>query len=326
MNLAGLWMAGTEATMWLPPQKSVNGHKVDELFNFILYVNYFFLAVITILMIVFVIKYARGKQEESREPQPSPSHNTALELVWSIGPLFLVLYIFWVGWTGYLDLRTPPGDAFEVHVTGQKWSWTFTYPNGHVDADLLVPVGQPVRLTMGSEDVLHSFFIPAFRAKMDVVPGRYTTMWFTATEAGDYDVYCTEYCGTEHSSMGARLLAMPPAEFEAELAKRSNYLENDPPLVAGEKVYRIQGCTQCHSIDGTDGIGPSFKGIVLGQSRPLADGSQVVYDENYVRESIMEPQAKIAAGYDPVMPTYKGRLKDKAITVLIQYIKSLNDE
>lgn len=324
MNLAGLWMAGTEATMWLPPQKSINGHKVDELFHFILYLNYFFLAVITLLMIVFAMKYFRGKQ--GREPEPSPSHNTALELVWSIGPLFLVLYIFWVGWTGYLDLRTPPGDAFEVHVTGQKWSWTFTYPNGHVDGDLLVPVGRPVRLTMGSEDVLHSFFIPAFRAKMDVVPGRYTTMWFTATEAGEYQVFCTEYCGTEHSSMLAKVLAMEPDEFEQELATRSNYLENDPPLVAGEKVYRIQGCTQCHSIDGTDGIGPSFKNIVLGQARPLADGSQVVYDENYIRESVMDPQAKIAAGFDPVMPTYKGRVKDKAVTVLIEYIKSLNDE
>ena len=175
---------------------------------------------------------------------------------------------------------------------------------------------------MSSKDVLHSFFIRDMRVKQDVVPGRYTVIWFEATAPGTYPIYCTEYCGTEHSSMLAELVVHPKGEFEPWLTKASNFLDTMTPVDAGERLYLSRGCTQCHSIDGKAGIGPSFTDIEIGKTRPLADGSSVTYDEEYLRESIMNSTAKIAAGFEPVMPAY--RFKDREIDVLITYLKSLN--
>jgi cytochrome c oxidase subunit 2 len=186
---------------WLPEQASDAASGVDNLFSFIFWISLFFFALIVILMLVFVVRYRR---REGVEPEPSPSHNTALEVTWTVIPLLLVMVIFAWGFKVYIDMRTPPANSYEVQVTGQKWKWLFTYPTGHVDEELHVPVDQPVRLVMTSEDVIHSFYVPAFRIKQDVVPGRYSKVWFRATKVGTYQIFCAEYCGTGHSDMLAR--------------------------------------------------------------------------------------------------------------------------
>jgi cytochrome c oxidase subunit 2 len=198
----------------------------------------------------------------------------------------------------------------------------FGYPNGYVDENLHVPVDTPVRLVITSDDVIHSLFIPAFRLKKDAVPGRYTKMWFRATQPGEYQVFCAEYCGTSHSDMLAKTVVHPPGEFEKWLENASNFLDKMSPAEAGEKLFKQRGCTQCHSIDGTRIIGPTLQGA-FGHEVALTTGQKVLFDEDYARNSILNPQAQIVAGFDPVMPTYQGRLKDREISAIIEYIKTL---
>jgi cytochrome c oxidase subunit II len=311
--------AASGSDPWMPARASSSAGHVDVLFDFILGVSTFFFALIVTLMVVFVVRYRRSRQPESL---PSPSHNTWLEVTWTAIPLLIVMAIFAWGFMVYLDINTAPADAYEVQVTGQKWKWLFTYPNGHVDENLHVPVGKPIRLVMTSEDVIHSFFVPAFRIKRDVVPGRYSTLWFRATTPGRYDVFCAEYCGAGHSDMLSAVVVHEEGGFEKWLAEAANMLAKLPPAEAGEKLYKMRGCQQCHSVDGKAGIGPTFKGF-FGESVPLATGTRVTADENYIRESIVDPQAKVVAGFQPVMPTYKGRFKDQEITAVIAYLKTL---
>ena len=304
---------------WFPTQASRHAPEVDWIFDFILWVSTIFFALIITLMVVFVIKYRR---RAGVAVGSTATHNTKLELAWSIGPGLLLVFMFYLGAKAYLDMRSPPEDAYEIYVTGQKWSWSFTYPNGHVDPELHVPINEPVRLVLTSDDVIHSFFVPAFRMKMDAVPGRYTKAWFTATEAGTFQVFCTEYCGTKHSDMLSQVVVHPPGGFERWLDDASNLLANLSPVEAGRKLSDAHGCKACHSIDGTPSIGPTWKGV-FGKTHTLASGSSTVVEENYLRESIVEPNAKIVSGFAPVMPTYKGRLKDAEITAIVEYIKSL---
>ena len=313
-------LAQQMGSFWMPPQGSTTAAGVDFLFDFIFWICAVFFLGIVLVMAVFTWKYRRRPGVEA---QKTATHNTALEITWSVIPLILVIVIFILGFQIYLDLQTPPANAYEVQVSAQKWSWNFTYPNGYIDSDLHVPVDRPVRLVMQSEDVIHSLFVPAFRIKMDVVPGRYTKTWFRATQPGEYVIFCTEYCGTGHSDMLAQVVVHPAGEFETWLDKASNFLETLPPDEAGEKLFVARGCPQCHSVDGSAGIGPSFQGL-YGSSHALADGSSVTVDETYVRESILDPQVKITAGYEPVMPTYQGRLKDEEITAVIAYMKTLS--
>ncbi len=212
MLLARIAMAPdpTDGSFWMPPQVSTVAHSVDWLFNFILAISVFFFILITLVMVIFVLKYRR---REGQTAQASPSHNLPLELTWTAIPLVLVIIIFFFGFKGFLDMATPPANAYEVMVEGQKWNWSFTYPNGYVDQNLHVPVDRPVQLVMSSADVIHSLYVPAFRIKMDVVPGRYTKVWFEATEPGEYDLFCAEYCGTSHSDMLALVIVHPPGEF-----------------------------------------------------------------------------------------------------------------
>jgi cytochrome c oxidase subunit 2 len=311
---------GDEGSFWMPPKVSTVAHNVDSLFNFILGISIFFFLLIVVLMVYFVIRFRR---REGVEAEASPSHNTALELTWTIIPLILVVVIFFFGFRGYLDMTTAPSNAYEILVDGQKWAWSFTYPNGYVDENLHVPVNRPVRLVMTSADVIHSLYVPAFRIKMDVVPGRYGKAWFEATEPGEYELFCAEYCGTSHSDMLALVVVHPPGEFETWLEKASNFLETMSPVEAGQKLFQARGCQQCHSVDGTAKTGPTMLGV-FGRSEAMADGTTVVADENYIRESILEPMAKVVAGYEPVMPTYQGRLKDEEITAIIEYFKTLS--
>jgi cytochrome c oxidase subunit II len=306
--------------VWLPEQASAAAPAVDRLFSFIFLICLFFFALIVVLMVVFVVRYRR---REGVEPEPSPSHNTALEVTWTGIPLLVVMVIFVWGFKVYLDSSVPPAGAYEVQVTGQKWKWLFTYPTGHVDENLHVPVDQPVRLVMTSEDVIHSFYVPAFRIKRDVVPGRYSTLWFRATRPGEYQVFCAEYCGTGHSDMLAKVIVHEPGGFEKWMNEVGNMFKSMTPVQVGETLYRLRGCAQCHSTDGKAGVGPTFKGV-FGHEVPLKGGASVLADENYVRESILEPQAKIVAGFEPVMPTFQGKLNDRDISALIEYLKTLS--
>ncbi|MDH3283290.1 MAG: cytochrome c oxidase subunit II [Acidobacteriota bacterium] len=320
-------MAGIQApldgsrggTMWLPEQASTVAPIVDMAFYFILGVSIFFTVLICGITILFLIKY---RHRPGHEAEKTPSHSTALELTWSVIPAILVVMMFFYGFRGYMSMHTPMADAYEVLVTGQKWKWLFTYPNGYIDENLHIEAGRNVRLVMSSEDVIHSVWVPAFRIKQDVVPGRYNKLWFRTEMPGEYVLFCTEYCGTSHSDMNAKVVVHPAGEFDAWLEEASDFLSRMPPAEAGALLYRQRGCTQCHSVDGGAGIGPTFLGL-FGSRDQLTDGTRVLVDEDYVRESILYPQAKLVAGYDPVMPTYKGRLKDEEITAIIEYLKTI---
>jgi cytochrome c oxidase subunit II len=306
-------------SFWLPAPASTTAKYADDLFLFLLAVSAFFFALIVLLLGLFVFLYRR---REGAGPAQSPSHNTPLELVWTLIPVAIVIFVFYEGLTGYMEMRTSPRQAYEIQVIAKKWSWLFRYPNGHEDEDLHVPVDQSVRLLMRSEDVIHGLFIPAMRVQMDVVPGRFTTAWFRADKPGEYDLVCAQYCGTKHSTMRSGVIVHPPGEFEKWLTEAGNYEQNLSPVERGKMLYRRFGCWQCHSTDGSAGTGPSFKGV-FGHQVTLSDGTSVEADENYVRESILEPQAKIVQGYQPVMNTYKGMLSDDEIAALIEFIKSL---
>jgi len=314
---------GAGAGFWLPRQGSTTAERVDFLFHAVTGISIFFFVLITVVLLYFVWKY---RARTGHAAQASADHNQKLEITWTVIPLLIVIWIFWEGFTGFLDLQTPPANAYEVQVLGQKWKWLFTYPNGVVDDNLHVPPDEPVRLVMTSQDVIHSLFVPDFRIKRDAVPGRYEREWFQAKEPGEYQLFCAEYCGTSHSAMLAKVIVhRSRPEFDRWLADAGNFLDKLPPeklWEGGQKLYNQRGCKQCHSVDGVAGIGPSFKGI-WGHQQPLKGGGQVLVEENYVRESIVNPQAKIVAGYEPVMPTYQGRLKDKEITAIIAYLKTL---
>jgi cytochrome c oxidase subunit 2 len=310
-----------DATFWMPREASSTAHEVDRVFYGIFWISLFFFVLIVVLGTIFVFRYrSKGRSETGG----GPIHNTPLEIAWTAIPLLIVVGIFYVGFRGFLDMNVAPQNSYEIQVTAQKWKWLFTYPNGYVDENLHVPVDTPIRLVMASEDVIHSFYVPDFRVKKDVVPGRYTKTWFRAPTPGTYQIYCTSYCGTGHSDMLASVIVHEPGGFEKWLAGAASSSASASPADAGARLYRQRGCAQCHSIDGKAGIGPTFKGL-FGAEVPLRDGGEIEADENYIRESINAPQAKIVAGFDPVMPTYQGRLKDDEITAIIAYLKTIKD-
>jgi cytochrome c oxidase subunit 2 len=307
------------AGFWLPDQTSTVAGDFDATWGLVYWISVFFFVLITFLVIWFAIRF---RHREGHRAEGTATHNTPLEVFWTAIPLLIVVVLFWKGYKSYLNMVTPPENAYEVQVTAQKWNWLFTYPNGYISPDLHVEQDTPVRLVMSSQDVIHSFFVPEFRVKQDVVPGRYTKLWFQAVKPGEYDIYCTEYCGTDHSSMLAKVIVHEPGMFDPWLEEASDIFRDRSLPEVGELLYNQRGCKQCHTVDGSAGTGPTFYGV-YGSSHGLADGGSVTVDENYIRESILEPRAKITAGYDAVMPTYQGRLKDKEITAIIEYLKTL---
>jgi cytochrome c oxidase subunit 2 len=309
------------SSFWLPEQASTVAHEVDFAFYFVYWVSAFFAVLITALIVYFAIRY-RHRPGVREKADPAPHHNLPLEVAWTVPPTLLVVAFFWVGFRGFMDIATPPDNAYEVQVTGQKWNWLFTYPGGYVDPDLHVPVDTPVRLVLSSQDVIHSFFVPAFRIKRDVVPGRYNKAWFQSGKPGSYQVFCAEYCGTSHSTMLAKVVVHEPGQFERWLADASNFLDKMPPEEAGEKLYTQRGCPQCHSLDGKPSTGPTFAGL-FGSSVALSGGGSVRADEGYIRTSILEPSAQVVAGYEPVMPSFQGKLNDREIDAIIAYLKTL---
>lgn len=303
-----------------PPAASHNAGNSDWVFYFVLWTCLVVLIGVCVATFWFALKYRRSKV--GLIPQDSPHHSTTLEIVWSVIPAGFLVAMFWYGFKDYEDRRSIPEDSYQIQVQARKWSWTFTYPNGYQSAHLTVPTDRNVSIRLNSEDVLHSFFIPAFRVKLDCVPGRYNWVWFRAIEPGVYPLYCTEYCGQQHSQMDARVTVMPGDEFDAWLAKESDWGALAPE-VAGEKVYGAAGCAACHSLTGAPGTGPTFAGM-FGKPRQLADGSTVTFDENYIRESILTPNAKLAAGFAAnVMPAnFAQSLNEQKIDWLIALIKS----
>lgn len=317
------FLAQLPDSFWMPAQASSVAGEVDTVFYVIYWISVFFFAIIVGLMGLFVVRYRRKKPGD-HAVHGTPHHSLTLEITWTVIPIVISAVIFVLGFKSYMNLATPPRNSYEIMVTGQKWQWFFTYPNGFVTSELHVPEDQPVKLTMTSEDVIHSLWIPAFRVKKDVVPGRYTYTWFEANEPGTYPLLCTEYCGTGHSDMLSVVTVHPSGTFDTWLQEASNLYDTMPPAEAGEMLVQRTGCVQCHSLDGKAGIGPTFVNL-FGYPQKLTNGDEVMADENYIRESIVEPMASIVLGYEPVMPTYAGKLKDQEITYIITYLKSISD-
>ncbi len=304
---------------FFPERASAASESVDTVFFFILWISIFFFAIIVGAMVYFLMKY---RERPGVEAVKTATHSNFLEILWSVIPTIIVGVIFVWGFVAYMDMRQPPDNAYEIRVVAKKWNWEFVYPNGHREPNLHVPVNRPVQLVMSSDDVIHSLYIPAFRLKMDVVPGRYTKTWFEPRRVGEYTLFCAEYCGEQHSKMLAQVVVHPSGEFEKWLADAANFLERVTPEEGGRIVYERKGCIQCHSLDGSAKAGPTFKGS-FGEEHEMADGRRILVDENYIRKSILEPQSDIRAGFKPVMPTYAGQIRDEEIGALIAFIKSL---
>jgi cytochrome c oxidase subunit 2 len=268
------------------------------------------------VMVYFAIKYRRRSQAD----RPSPVHESKLmEAAWIVVPTILVLVVFTWGFKAFLKVEVAPPNAYEIRVYAQKWSWRYEYPNGATSSDLHVPVGRPIKLKMSSADVLHSYFVPAFRVKQDVLPNRYTSVWFEATRQDTFQVYCTEYCGTSHSGMLSNVIVQSQDEFNDFLTE-GVIDPNAPPAERGAILYEQQACQSCHTLDGTAVVGPSFQGL-YGKQEQLTDGSSVTVDDNYLRESILEPNAKIVQGFNPIMPANYTNLSEEEINALIAFIQ-----
>ncbi len=315
-------METTTKTFWLPERASTFADLVDPAFNLFYWVSVFFFVLITALIVIFVAKYMRKRPDQMASGQLT--HSTVLETLWTVVPLVLVMGFFVIGMQGYLKMRIAPSNAMTINVTGQKWSWSFRYPQGQgfVTDTLVVPLNEPVKLMMTSVDVIHSFFIPAFRQKADVIPNRYHSLWFQATKLGTFPVECTQYCGTNHSYMLSAVKVVDSKEFSTWLAASADPSKGKTPAEYGKELWTKRGCNACHTIDGGTSTGPTWKGIWNTQVK-LADGSSVFVDENFIRESILEPGAKVVAGFQNVMPPYKGSVGDKEIESIIAYIQSL---
>jgi len=311
-----------EKTFWFPEQASTFAPEIDNFYYAILYISYVFFFLIIAPMGYFMWKY---RMRPGYKGAPEALHNNALEITWTVIPTFIVVWIFARGTWGYLDMAKPPeGDLLEIKVQAQQWAWSFEYPNGAIDNTLHLPRDKAVRLILRSDDVLHALFVPAFRAKTDIVPGRYNVMWFQPTKNGEYDLFCAEYCGDKHSQMITKTFVHDQADYDAWVAKAAQ-----PPIKQdehGKWLYERRGCQSCHSIDGKKVIGPSFKGS-WGKEVALAKGSPVRFDEKFVRQSILDPQSQARDGYQSAsaMPTYQGRLKEKEILAIIEFMKSLRE-
>jgi cytochrome c oxidase subunit II len=318
-----------------PESASTAAPLVDRLYFFLLAVSAFFTILICVLIVYFALKYRRRSQTEVRfDPHPEPEDQLReeegrptgerfwiLEITWSVIPLALTMVMF--GWGAALfthNMQAPP-DSIEVHVLGKQWMWKVHHANGKREIDSLhVPVGRPVKLRMISEDVIHSFFVPAFRVKQDVLPGRYTELWFEPTKPGRYHLFCAEYCGTSHSRMRGEVVVLEPADY-ADWVQGGTF---ETLEAAGEKLFERFRCGSCHS-GAQNARCPPLDGI-YGRTVRLADGSTVIADDNYLRESIIDPTAKIVAGYRPEMPTYephKEEIGEEGIMQLVAYLKSL---
>ncbi len=333
----------------LPPQRSTMARAIDTLHYSVILTTLAGVAFAALITAIFLFRFRRSTPKIPLTPKVSAPR--WLELL-VIGGLLSLFGLWWViGFAQYRTMQDPPADAIPIYVTAKQWMWKFAYPSGPTATDeLVVPVGQPVKLIMTSRDVIHSFFVPAFRVKQDVIPGRAVTTWFEATEPGNYDILCTQYCGTRHSFMRAQVIALAAEDYARWLdAARAplvqagakgdgqapdrrdaaaTSLTGAAPTVSlverGRQISAERGCLRCHTVDGTRYIGPSWAGV-FGKRRATDDGREVVIDEAYLTQSMMDPRAVIAAGYQPVMPSYQGALSPDEASAIVEYIRSLRD-
>ena len=297
-------------------QASTIAKSVDNLYYFLTAITLFFTALIFSLIFYFMIRYRR------RAPGERPKAiegSLPLEVMWTVIPTLIVAFIFVWGSVLYFQNAEPPKGSMEIFVTGKQWMWKVEHPEGQREInELHVPVGRPVKLTMTSEDVIHDFFVPAFRVKKDVLPGRYTSLWFEATKTGTFHLFCAQYCGAFHAGMVGEIIVQEPDEYERWLAGGT---AGESMEQAGEKIFQASGCPTCHVADGT-GLGPSLLGV-YGNPVKLTTGQTVTADDAYVRESILLPKAKIVLGYTPIMPSFQGQLTEEQLNDVIAYVRAL---
>lgn len=314
--MLGLIFRNANASTFMPYQGTTLSESVDSLYGFLIIVSFISFVLLIGGMIWFAVKYKRRTENDST---PDIHGNTALEFLWSFIPFVIFMIVFVWGIIINKQMTDMPKDAFEIQVTGYQWGWKFNYKSGvQTNTEFAVPVGKPVKLIMKADDVLHSFFIPAFRIKQDVLPGRYTAIWFTAKTPGDYQVFCTEFCGTSHSDMLATLKVMTPEDFEKWLVDKSKV--KDLPLAERGKLLVEQGtCISCHSTGSERKIGPGFAGL-WGKTTEFEDGTSAKVDENYIRESILYPSKKIVKGFPNAMNPQT--LSETEIEAVIEYFKT----
>jgi cytochrome c oxidase subunit 2 len=303
----------------LPVQATEYAKQVDALYLFILAISAFFTLLFVGLLVGFTLKYRRRTQDERPEP---PHEHYTLELVGGAVLLALLMGMFFWGAELYFKAQRPPADAMEVLVSGKQWMWKLQHPSGKKEINTLhVPLGKAVKLSMTSEDVIHSFFIPAFRVKNDVLPGRYTQVWFKPEQEGTFHLFCAEYCGTEHSRMIGYVRVLSQEAYDRWTMNLGD--ANETPVQAGGRLFAELGCIACHRPD-AGALGPDLTGV-FGHEVALSDGTTLIADDNYLRESILNPQAKLVSGYAPIMPTFQGSVNEEQLAQLITYIKSLSN-
>jgi cytochrome c oxidase subunit II len=299
--------------MFIGPSNSAG--KVDEAFFYIVGISAVLLAVVTACMIYFLIKYNRKRHPESEDVKES----LWLEIVWTAVPTLLALSMFYAGWVNFDYIRHPPKDAMTVDVISRQWSWLFVYANGKRSDVLRVPMNKPVKLVLTSEDVIHSLYIPAFKIKEDCVPGMKTYLWFNANEAGKYDIFCTEYCGVEHSHMLSKVIVMPESDYDKWYA-----MDEAGGLAAkGQSIVRDKGCLGCHSNDGSKKVGPTFKGLYGTEQEVVTQGKkhEINVDDNYIKNYIRHPNVDIVNGYPPIMPVIP--VTDEDLSAIVEYLKTM---
>jgi cytochrome c oxidase subunit II len=320
------FLADINKSFWFPEAASTFADRVDTFYYIILAICIIFFVPIVVAMIYFSIKY---RQRPGYKGSPEALHNNTIEVTWTVVPTLIVVWIFWEGTMGYLEMSRMPDDTTDVYVYARKWNWNFKYrDNGAESTVLYLPVNTKVKLIMQSKDVLHSFFIPAFRAKRDVVPGRNSYMWFEPTKEGEFDLFCTEYCGDNHSTMITKAVVLSESDYKAKLVELNK--EPEDIVERGRWLYVRKSCAGCHYAgkEGSKvGPGPSYNGA-WGKSVSLAGGGEVAFDEEYVKSSILNPAGQKRTGYEnkSAMPSYKGELKQEQIDAIIEFIKSVKDE
>jgi cytochrome c oxidase subunit 2 len=296
---------------FFPDQASTVAPQVDLLYVFLLLVTVFFTVLIFVAIVYLALKYRR---RPGIVPVPVET-DMRIEIAWTVIPLLLCMFMF--AWAAklYVEIETPPNDAMQINVVAKQWMWKIQHPEGVREINTLhIPTGRPIKLVMTSQDVIHSFYVPAFRTKQDVVPGRYTTEWFQPTTPGEYHLFCAQYCGTQHSGMIGSIVVMKPSDYEAWLTGTH---ANESMAATGEKLFSQYACNTCHGQRA-----PTLAGL-FGSTVHLQGGTTVVADEDYIRESILQPSAKLVAGYPPIMPIFQNQLSEEQVTDLIAYIKSL---
>lgn len=320
-----------EGNFWIPKAVNLEADSTDSMFYAVLALSVFFFVAITIAVIYLVWKY---RHRPGHKAEPSPSHHDTLEITWTVIPTIISVFLFYYGWRTYVKVVTPPTKAIEISVIASKWTWEFTHPNGGKDSNLHVPPNEAIRLVMTSTDVLHAFYAPVMRVKQDLIPRRYTYAWFFPTKPGTYRLTCAEYCGTNHSQMACKkfdaatgaCLQRAVVVVHESMDSYKKYLDaigvvKGPPVLIGQKLFE-RNCVSCHTVDGSARIGPTFKGS-FGTPRKLSDGSEIVMDENYIRESLENPNAKVRQGFAATMTPFTGKFKENEINGLIEYIKSV---